>query len=380
MVDFGENSQLRLLREMVREFAQREVLPLADELGQPEGEYPYHLVRRMGELGLIGMTVPVEYGGNMMGHLARMVAIEEAAYWYPALGSNLRGVNIVPYVLTHFGTEEQKRRFLPGLVRGEIMSSLATTEHTGGSDPQSIQTSARKVGDTYVISGRKTMITRGRASHVLLISAKVEGRITAFLVEKGTPGLIPGRRETMSSVSAFSPVDEVILDECVVPAANMVGSEGRGLGPILAGINAVGRAGGAAVCLGIARFVYDVSLKYAKERELYGKPLANLQSIAFWLAEMAMSVEIGRLLNYKFAWLLDQGRSPREVAAIGAMAKLHASQSAVRNTLRAIEIHGGYGTAKEFKLIQRMNTALDMISAAGADNVMRQAIAREILA
>lgn len=379
-MDFSEKRPLQLLRQMVREFAEREVLPFVEDLSRPEGDYPYHLVRRMGELGLIGMSIPPEYGGNNMGHLARMIAIEEAAYCYPSLGTNLRGINIVPYVIANFGTPGQKERYLPPLCRGEIMSSLATTEQTGGSDPQSIQTTARRVGDEYVISGRKVMITRGNSSHLLLISAKVNGRITAFLVEKGMPGLIPGRQEKLASVTAFSPVDEVILDECRVPGENMIGSEGRGLGPILAGINAVGRAGGAAVCLGIARFSYDVALKYAKERQLYGKPLASLQSIAFWLAEMALNIEVGRMLNYKFAWLLDQGKSPREASVAGAMAKLHASQSAIANTLKAIEIHGGYGTAKEYKIIQRMNVALDMLSAAGSDNVMRQTIAREILA
>jgi len=373
-MDFAESRACQMLRELCRTFAQREILPKLDEMFKAD-DFPYHVTKRMGELGLIGLTTSPEYGGTNMGHMARMVAIEELAYQYPSLGTHLRGYSLVPYLIENAGTREQKERFLPRLVSGEIMGSLATTEATGGSNPGICNTTARWEGDYYIVNGRKVMITRGASSHVLCISAREADKLHCLIIEKGMEGFFPGRRESMVGVSSFSPVDEIFFEDMKVPVANRVGKEGKGLGPLLAAIGAVGRAGGAATCLGIARWAYDTALKYAKERIIGGKPLADMQSIAFMLVEMHNKVEISKLLNYRYAWLLDQGKPAREIGKEGALAKLFASESAVFNCTKAMEIHGGYGTAKEFKIIGRLHAALDMMSAAGADNIMRNTIA-----
>lgn len=379
-MDFSESRELTMLRETVTEFAEREILPIVDELNAPEGEFPYHLIRRFGELGLIGLTAPEKYGGNGLGHLARMIAIEEVAYHFPSLGGHLRGVNIVPFLIQRYGTEHQKEKFLYDLIAGKIQSSLAITEQHGGSDVTGIQTTAERDGDSYIINGRKVMISRGSVSDLLAITAKVDGKVTSFLVEKDSPGMIVGRRETIAtSRKCSSPIDEIIFDNCRIPAENMVGSEGRGLGPTLSTIGVVGRGGGAAVCRGIARWAFDAGLKYAKERYLYGKPLSSQQSIQFTVAEMNSLVEMSKWLNYNFAWQLDQGKRPVELAREGAMAKLKSSEAAVQVTLKAIEIHGGYGTTKEYGLMDRLHAGLDMVAAAGSDNVMRLNIARSVI-
>ncbi|MCR4441298.1 MAG: acyl-CoA dehydrogenase family protein [Peptococcaceae bacterium] len=374
-MDFAEGRALQMLREMCREFAEKEVLPYIDEL-KKKPEFPYHITKRMGDLGLIGLTIGEKYGGNMMGHVAAMVAIEELAYHYPSLGTHLRGYRLVPQVIEHHGNEEQKERFLPRLARGEIMGSLATTEASGGSAPNVCATTCRREGDYYIVNGRKVMITRGKDSHVVLISAREGDKIHCLAVEKDMPGRLAGRRETMAGVSSVSPVDEIIFEDMKVPVANRIGAEGKGLGPLLDGIGAVGRHGGAGTCLGIARWAYDVARKYAKERMIGGKQrLLDISSVRHMLADMDTRVEQAKLLCYRFAWLLDQGIKARDCAREGAMAKLVASETAVYNCYKAIEIHGGYGTTEEFKIIGRLHTALDMVSAAGADNIMRNTIA-----
>lgn len=381
-MDFKLTRAQEMLKNMVREFAEQEIAPKIPEFEKKEGEFPFEVIRRMGELGLTGLLVPKDYGGNGMGYLAMMVAIEELARVFPAFGGHLRGCNLLPYLITNYGTEDQKKRFLPRLCRGEIMGSLATTEHTGGSDPLSMETTARREGDHYVINGRKVMISRGAESQLIALSARTgEGNnISCFLVEKGTPGFEAGRREDLiSTQSRCSPISELVFYNCRVPKENMVGQEGRGLGPVLATIGSVGRTGGAAVCLGIAQGSFEAALKYARERKLYGKPLTELQTIRHWLGEMAMKIEMGRLMNYYVGWLLDQGKKAREIAKEGAIAKLHASEAAIDVTLKAIEIHGGYGTSSEYRVIQRMKTALDMIAAAGSNNVMRETIANNVV-
>lgn len=374
-MNFGEDRAIQMLRELCREFAQKEFLPRYEEAVQT-AEFPFWVTKKIGELGLIGLTVPEKDGGNNMGHIAAAVAIEELAYWYPSLGTHLRGYRLVPQVLSAHGTQEQKDRFLPGLLAGDIMGSLATTEATGGSMPSVCATTATRVGDRYIVNGRKVMITRGASSNVLCISAREGDKLHCLIVEKGMKGLIYGRRETMAGVNSISPVDELIFENMEVPVENRVGKEGRGMGPLLEGITVVGRLGGAATCLGMSRWAYDTARKYAKERYIGGKQrLVEQPAAGRLLSEMEMEFEAAKYFTLKYAWKMDSGMTARALSKEGSMAKLAASQSAVHNCMKAIELHGGYGTTKEFKIIGRLHSALDMMSAAGSDNIMRHNLA-----
>jgi len=374
-MDFSEGRAYQMLRGLCREFVEKEFLPSYEEAINQE-EFPYWITKKMGELGLIGLTISENYGGNNMGHLAGAIAIEELAYGYPSLGTHLRGYRLVPHIIEKYGTKEQKDRILPYLISGEIMGSLASTEPTGGSLPTVCATTAKKVGDRYIVNGRKVMITRGASSDVLCISAREGEMLHCLIVEKGMKGFRYGRRETMVGVNSISPVDEIIFEDMEVPVENRVGKEGKGLGPLLDAIITVGRAGGAATCLGIARWAYDTARKYAKERYIGGKQRLVEQPMAGrLLGEMDIELETAKYFSYKYAWLMDSGILSRNLGREGSMAKLIASQAAVHNCIKAIELHGGCGTAKEFKIIGRLNTALDMMSAAGSDNIMRNNIA-----
>ena len=374
-MDFSESRANQMLREMCREFAVNEFMPRYEEAINTE-EFPSWITKRMGTLGLIGLTIPEKDGGNNMGHIAAATAIEELAYWYPSLGTHLRGYRLTPQVLSLFGTKEQKERFMPGLISGDIMGSLATTEATGGSMPTVCATTAKKFGDRYIVNGSKVMITRGVASNVLCISAREGDQLHCLIVEKGMKGLSYGRRETMSGVNSINPVDEIFFEDMEVPVENRIGQEGKGLAPLLSGITIVGRLGGAASCLGMARWAYETAKKYAKERYIGGKHrLVDQPTAGGLLAEMELELEAARYFTYRYAWLMDSGIPARAIAKEGSMAKLTASQSAIHNCTKAIELHGGYGTTKEFKIIGRLHSALDMMSAAGSDNIMRHNLA-----
>jgi len=376
-MDFSLTREQEMLRKMVREFAETELRPREDEFAEPEGEWPYDVWKRMAELGLIGLIVPKEYGGNGMGHLARMVAIEEISRVSPAWGAHLRGFGLVPLLLVEHGTEEQKQKHLLRFCRGEIQGSLAGTEATGGSDMLGIQTTAKRDGDYYIVNGRKTMISRSLLSDVFAITMRTgEGvrDISTVLIESSTPGFQRGRVENLITYSRTSPVGEFTMTDCRVPVENRIGREHRGLGPMLSAINAGGRMGGAGICLGIAQATLELAVKYAKERHLYGKPLTDLQTILFMLGDMERQTMRARWLCYYAAWLLDQGKKSSEIPGEMAMAKLDASEAALNNCLKAVEIHGGYGTTPEFGIIQKFKTALDMIAAAGSNQISRLAM------
>jgi len=375
-MDFSFKREQEILRRTVREFAENEIAPRVDYFDEP-GEFPFETAKKMADLGLIGMTVPKEYGGSAMGHLARMIATEELARVYTAWGSHHRGFEIIPYLISTYGSDQQKEKYLRKLCKGELFSQLAITEQIGGSDPLGIQTTAKLERDEYVINGRKVFATRGEISDLIGVTAKTgEKSISTFLMEKGFPGFKAGRRERLiSTMSRTMPINELIFDNCRVPRENMVGVEGKGLGPVLGAVGAIGRTGGAALCLGTSIGAFEDVLKYAKERVVAGRALSSIESIRFRLGDMAMRIDIGKLLNYKTGWLLDQRKHPREITKETASCKLYNSELAVDVILKAIEIFGGYGTSADFPIIRRMKSALDAIAAAGSNNIMRLMIA-----
>jgi len=375
-MDFGLSKQQEMLRNMVSEFAEAELSPKVPELDD-RGDFPFKEVRRTADLGLVGIVTSKEYGGSGMGHLARVIAIEEVSKVYPPLGFFLQVGPIGIYILETAGTEEQKKRYLPSLCKAETIISTAVTEATGGSDPPAMQSSAKVDGDDYILNGRKVYISFVEAADIVCVVARTDDKFNAFVVEKGTPGFKITRRERHHGLRSI-PVNEFALTDCRIPRANLIGQEGKGLGAALNGIAVIGRMGVGGVGLGIAQGCYEVALKFAKERRLYDKPIAELQAIQFMLVDMNVDIEATRLLAYKAGWLLDQGKSPREVGADIARTKLCACELANRTAFNAIRILGGAGTTPEYHVIRRFRDALELLVAAGSQEIMKVVIGGSI--
>ncbi|MCX6008672.1 MAG: acyl-CoA dehydrogenase family protein [Chloroflexi bacterium] len=371
-MDFGLTREQEMLRDMVRTFAESELAPKASSLDE-KGEFPFDELKKAAKLGLAGIINSKEYGGSEMGHLARMIMIEEISKVYPPLGFCFQTGQIGMYGLQNFGSDGQKKKYLPPLCRGDEVMAWAVTEATGGSDPSKIQTTAELVGDGYVVNGRKVFITAGETASVVGFLAKTGDTTSFFIVEKGTPGFTSPRREESLGLRSI-PVSELAFTNCKISKENLLGQEGRGLTIALTGIAAAGRTGAAGVSLGIARGAYDVALKFAKERNLYGKPVAQLQAIQFALVDMNVEIEAAKWLCYYSAWLLDQGKKATEVASEIAMAKLYATDVANRACPKAVQLMGGYGLIPEYQLARRLRDALEILPAAGTQEIMRVVI------
>ena len=368
-MDFGPTREQEMLRDMVRAFAEGELAPNALSLDE-KGEFPFEALKKAAKLGLVGIINSKEYGGSDMGHLARMIMIEETSRVYPPLGFYFQTGQIGMYALQESGSEEQKKKYLPPLCQGDTVMAWALTEATGGSDASTLQTTAEFVGDEYNVNGRKVFITAGEVADVVGFVAKAGEGTNLLLVEKGTPGFTTPRREGRLGLRSI-PVSELAFTNCRIPKENLVGQEGRGVRLALGGIGAVGRPGAAAVSLGIAQGAYEVTLRFAKERNLYGKPIAQLQAVQFALVNMNVETEAARWLCYYIGWLLDQGKSPAEIGPDIARAKLYATDVANGVCLKAAEIMGGYGLSPEYELVRRLRDALELLPAAGAQDVMR---------
>jgi len=376
-MDFDLSREQKMLRNMVRDFAEKEIRPRTEEFAQPEGDFPFDICKKMADLGLLGLPFSKEYGGSGMGYLAYIIAVEEMSKVYPGWGSHIRGFGLVPASLERHGTEEQKKKFMPGMIKGEILSAMAGTEASGGSDVAGISTTAKREGDYYIVNGRKCMITRSSVTDVFFISARTGENprdISCLLIERNTPGFQSGRLENFISKSRTNYSGEISFTNCKVPVSNRIGKEHRGFGTMLTGINEIGRTGGAAAMVGLAQAVLEIVVKYAKERHLYGKPLTDIQTILFMLGDMERKVVRARWLTYYAGWLLDQGKTSLEIPGEIAMCKLDATEAAMDVCLKGIEILGGYGTTPEFGIISKFKSVLDMIAAAGSNNVSRMLI------
>jgi alkylation response protein AidB-like acyl-CoA dehydrogenase len=371
-MDFGLTREQEMLRDMVREFAETELAPNALSLDE-KGEFPFDALKKAAKLGLAGIINSREYGGSEMGHLARMIMIEEISRVYPPLGFYFQTGQIGMWVLQGSGSEEQKKKYLPPLCQGDGVMSFALTEATGGSDPSALQTTAELVGNEYNVNGRKVYITSGEAASVACFVARTGEASSLFIVERGTPGYTTPRREERLGLRSI-PVSELAFTSCRIPKENLIGQEGRGLGLALSGIAVMGRAGAAGVSLGIAQGTYEAALKFAKERNLYGKPMIELQAVQFALVDMNVEIEAARWLCYYAAWLLDQGKTAREIGPEIARAKLYATDVANRVCPKAVQIMGGYGLIPEYHVVRLLRDALEMLPAAGAQEIMRVVI------
>ena len=368
-MDFGPTREQEMLRDMVRSFAESELAPNALSLDE-KGEFPFDALKKAAKLGLVGIINSKEYGGSEMGHLARMIMIEEISRVYPPLGFYFQTGQIGMYSLENFGSEEQTKKYLPPLCQGDTVMPWALTEATGGSDASTLQTTAELVGDEYNVNGRKVFITAGETADVVGFVAKAGDGTNLLLVEKGTPGFTTPRREERLGLRSI-PVSELAFTNCRIPKENLVGQEGRGVRLALGGIGAVGRPGAAAVSLGIAQGAYEVALRFAKERNLYGKPIVQLQAVQFALVNMNVEIEAAKWLCYYIGWLLDQGKSPGEIGPDIARAKLYATDVANKVCLKAAEIMGAYGLDPAYQLVRRLRDALELLPAAGAQDVQR---------
>ncbi len=365
---------------VVREFVRREVVPVASRHDRDDS-YPYELVEKMAELGLFGIAVPEEYGGLGLDHATFAMIFEELAKGWMSITGVLGTHSVMAYVVSHFGTEEQKRRWLPRMASGEIRGALAMTEPEAGSDVAAIQTVAVRDGDEYVVNGRKLFITNGRNCHAALVMVKtdIDARpahrgISALVVEKG-PGF--GVGPDMEKLG-YRGVDtcELIFDNCLAPVGNLVGmEEGRGFRQVMEALEA-GRINIAARAVGVATAAFEEAIRYAQRRETFGKPIAQHQAIQTMLAEMATKIRAARLLTYDAAARKDRGERCDEEAG---MAKLFASEVCGQVTLDAMRIHGGYGYIKDLPLERYYRDAPLMIIGEGTNEIQKLIIARSLL-
>ncbi len=367
------------VREAARDFAQNELKPGVIER-DAKMQYPAEQVRKMAELGFLGMMVSPEYGGGGMDTLSYVLAMEEISK-VDASCSVIMSVNnsLVCWGLEKYGTEAQKQKYLPKLATGEWIGSFCLSEPEAGSDATRQRTTAEDRGDHYLLNGTKNWITNGSTSKVHLVMAQTHPElghkgINALIVEADWPGVTIGAKEDKLGIRA-SDTTSIMYTDVRVPKENRIGEDGFGFKFAMNTLNG-GRIGIAAQALGIAAGAYELALAYSKERKAFGQPIARHQAIAFKLADMATEIEAARLLVYRAAWLKDQGQ---DYSMAASMAKLYASEVAMRHTVEAVQIHGGYGYVKEYHVERLMRDAKITQIYEGTSEIQRIVIARKIL-
>jgi acyl-CoA dehydrogenase len=336
-----------MMRKMVRDFAQTEIAPFVEKM--EEGEFPREILRKMGELGLMGIPVPEEYGGSEMDFISYIIAIHEISKVSATVGVILSvhtsvGTNPILY----FGTEEQKKKYVPKLAAGEYLGAFCLTEPSAGSDAASLKTRAVKKDGHYVLNGSKVFITNGGEADVYIVFASTNPEagpkgVSAFIVEKDTPGFIVGKDEHKMGLYGSRTV-QLTFEDMKIPEENLLGQEGEGFKIAMSNLDS-GRIGIAAQALGIAEAALEAATAYAKERVQFGKPIAAQQGVGFKLADMATSVEAAKLLIYRAAQLRSEGQ---KCGIEASMAKLFTSRTAVEVTTEAIQVFGGYGYTKDY--------------------------------
>lgn len=380
-MDFELSGQQAAFRDLMREFAQRSIQPVARDW-ELAGRYPTEIVEEMKAMGLFGMLVPEEYGGIGIDAVSYAVVFEEISKAWMGVAGILGSHSLATLMLAKYGTEEQRRKWLPDLATGKRRSGIALTEPGAGSDLQGISTTARRSGDHYIINGSKTWITNARHSDPLPVLVKTnpdaEPRhkgMTVLLVEQGTAGFTVGN--DLDKLGYKGPESsEVFFSDCHVPVANVLGAvEGRGLQQVLASLE-FGRVNIAGRAVGVAQASLDRALAYARERHAFGRPIADFQAIQLKLADMATEVQAARLLTWWAASALDSGR--RADLETG-MAKLYASEICIKATLEAMRIHGGYGYSTEYEIERLYRDAPLMAIGEGTNDILRTVIARRLV-
>jgi len=378
-MDFLLNDEQKMLKESIKKFAQKEIQPLVKE-GDQKAEWPEGLTKKLGEMGLLGIIIPPEYSGAGYSNLDYVIILEELSKVDPSVGLVVAAHNsLSANHINIFGNQEQKKKYLTRLALGKTLGAWGLTEAGAGSDAAALKTQAVKKGDTWVLNGSKLFITNGSIAEILVIMAMTDpekGRkgISAFILEKGTEGFTVGKKEEKLGIRAADTA-ELIFEDVILPAENLIGEEGKGYRQAM-GILDGGRVSIAAFALGIAAGALDAALKYSKEREQFDQPIFNFQAIQWMLADGYTELDAARLLTYRAAFLEDKGkRVPRE----SAMAKLYASELAVRASSDAVQILGGYGFSKEYPVEKFYRDSKLATIGEGTSEIQRWIIANQVL-
>jgi alkylation response protein AidB-like acyl-CoA dehydrogenase len=378
-MDFRPSEEQELLRRTVRKFAETEIRPHVREWDEAQ-HFPVELVSKMAALGLMGIQFPEAYGGAGMSAIEYCICIEELARVDPGVALSVAAHNgLCSGHIARFGSEAQKQRYLTPLARGEKIGAWGLTESTSGSDAAGMRTAAVRAGACWVLNGVKTFITHGRIGDIMVVMAITDRAagtkgISAFIVERGTAGMSAGRKEDKLGMRA-SDTSEVLFENCRVPADQLLGEEGQGFVNTMSVLDA-GRIGIAALAVGLAQGAYEAALAYARERKAFGKTIGQFQAIQWKLADAATRIEAARLLTYRAAYLKDRGE---RTTLESAMAKLYASEIAVKVTDDCVQIHGGYGFVKDYPAEKYFRDVKLTTIGEGTSEIQRLVIARQLL-
>jgi hypothetical protein len=377
---FGLTEEQKQLQSAVRAFAEGEIAPHVSEWDE-KSEFPHEVVKKLGEMGLLGVIFPESLGGAGMGYVEYVIAIEELSRVDGSVGIIVAAHNsLCTNHIMLAGNEEQRKRWIPKLASGQWLGAWGLTEPGSGSDAGGARTTAVKKGDTWVLNGSKTFITNGGYADCAVVLAVTDkekgtrGGISGFVVEKGTKGFRPGRKENKLGLRA-SDTSELIFEDCEIPAENMVGKEGDGFKDAMRVLDG-GRISIAALSLGMARGALDAAMKYAQERRQFGKAISEFQAIQFKLANMATELDSAWLLTMRAAQMKDDGK---KVTLESAMAKLYASEAACRICDEGVQIHGGYGFIKDYPAEKFYRDVRLCPIGEGTSEIQRMVIARELL-
>jgi alkylation response protein AidB-like acyl-CoA dehydrogenase len=378
-MDFRPTEEQVLLRRTVREFAETEIRPHVREWDDTQ-HFPIELMPKLAALGLLGIQFPEQYGGSSMTAIDYCICIEELARVDPGVALSVAAHNgLCSSHIFLFGSEAQKQTFLVPLARGEKIGAWGLTESTSGSDAAGMRTTATRAGACWVLTGVKTFTTHGRVGDTIVVMAVTDRAlgtkgISAFIVEKGTPGMTPGKKEDKLGMRA-SDTSEVLFDNCRIPADHLLGEEGQGFVHTMQVLDA-GRIGIAALAVGLAQGAYEAALSYARERKAFGKTIASFQAIQWKLADAATKIEAARLMTYHAAYLKQRGQ---RTTLESSMAKLYASEIAVKVADDCVQIHGGYGFVKDYPAEKYFRDVKLTTIGEGTSEIQRLVIARQLL-
>ncbi len=378
-MDFDLNENQAMIAQMIKDFGDKEITPFRNQWDDDQ-EFPIQVFKKLGELGLMGVLVPQEYGGSGFGYHEYITVVSEIAMLDPGIGLSVAAHNsLCTGHILQFGTEEQKQKWLPKLATAEWIGAWGLTEPNTGSDAGNMRTTAKQDGDDWVINGTKNWITHGKSGDVAVVIVRTgetgdSHGMTAFVVERGTPGFKAGKKEDKLGMRS-SETAEMIFEDCRIPARNMLGKVGEGFIQAMKILDG-GRISIAALSLGIAEGAFNESLKYAQEREQFNQPIFNFQGISFKLADMATKLEAAKLLTHQAAQLKNEGKPMTKESA---MAKYHASECAVECATEAVQIFGGYGYTKDYPVEKYYRDSKLCTIGEGTSEIQKLVIARQIL-
>ncbi|GCE04456.1 acyl-CoA dehydrogenase family protein [Dictyobacter aurantiacus] len=377
-MQFDLNEEQTDIRDMVRRFTAQEIAPHAEQWDEQD-YFPREVFVKMAELGLLGMTVPEDYGGIMLDRQSCALVYEELARGDMATAVGLGVHNMVAGALSHFASEEQRQRWLPRMVKGELFGAFSLSESGSGSDAASLQCQAKKQADGYMINGSKMWVTNGGEADIYLLMARNSvgsgsAGITSFVVEKGCPGFSFGKRERKMGLHS-SPTRELLFENCLIPEEQRIGEEGQGFKLALSALDG-GRVNVGAIAVGVAQAAFDVACAYAQERQQFGHAIGAFQGIQFMLADMAMKIEAARLLVYEAAYKMDKGESASMYAS---MAKCFATDMAMEVTTNAVQVLGGAGYVRDYPVERYMRDIKISQIFEGTNQIQRIVIARHLL-